>query len=139
MYAIIIGGGKIGYGIAKWLLDSGVEIAVIEQNSDKCIPINQLHGDIAVTGDAVNTILLEKTGIERADMLISTLSSDNDNLLICQLAKHKYAVSNVLALVNNPNNRNLFSVLGIDHSIDFAEGIVNRFQEDIGKLLVEEV
>ena len=49
--------------------------------------------------------MLERAGISRADMVIAVTGDDEDNMLICQVAKEKYLVDRIIARVNNPRNR----------------------------------
>ena len=49
--------------------------------------------------------MLERAGIQRADMVIAVTGDDEDNMLICQVAKEKYLVDRIIARVNNPRNR----------------------------------
>ena len=57
--------------------------------------------------------MLERAGIPRADMVIAVTGDDEDNMLICQVAKEKYLVEQIIARVNNPRNREHFELLGV--------------------------
>ncbi len=75
MYAIIIGGGKVGYYLVKDLLAKGHEVTVIEREEAKCRRIIEEFGSIALEGDA-NPALLERAGGGRADMLLAVTGED---------------------------------------------------------------
>ena len=92
LYTVILGGGLIGTGIARWLIEAGSEVTIIEINADKVDIINASLGDVAIIGDAHKISDLELAGIERADSFIATSSRDDINLVACQIAKEKYSI-----------------------------------------------
>src|SRR5216684_2945054 len=68
-------------------------------------------------GDATELWVLERAGIQRADLVIAVTGDDEDNILICQMAKEKYDVQRIVARVNNPRNLQHFKLLGIQPAV----------------------
>ncbi|MBI2858867.1 MAG: TrkA family potassium uptake protein [Chloroflexi bacterium] len=131
MYIIVIGGGKVGYSLCKALLDEGHEVLIIEKDAAKCEQINEDIGAVCMRGDGAETSTLADSGAARADMVVATTAEDEDNLVVCQIAKHKYAVPRTIALVNNPKNENIFKKLGIDCAVSATNLILEHIQEEV--------
>jgi len=139
MYTVILGGGLIGTGIARWLIEAGSEVTIIENNSDKVHLINSSLGDVAIIGDALKIHDLEKAGIERADSFVATSSRDDINLMSCQIAKENYGVVNTTSLVFNPGNNDFFKLLGISTTLNVTDTIIESIASATAETFVEEV
>ncbi len=139
MYAIIVGAGRIGTVIARWLLDAEQEVTVIDRDPNRSAAIEDELGSVAVCGDATEFRVLSKAGASRADVLIVTGRRDDENLVICQMAAHLFGVGRVMATVNVAEHVELFDRLGVSESIDTTAMLVDAFQERLGGLLVEDV
>jgi trk system potassium uptake protein TrkA len=129
MYIVIIGGGRVGYYLSKALLNEGHEILIIEKNPIVCNTINEELGTICIRGDGCETTILAEAGTERADMVVAVTSDDEDNLISCQLAKHKFNVPRTIARVRNPQNEVLFKKLGVDITIITTNRIIEAIEE----------
>ena len=139
MYVIIIGAGRVGKAIAAWLLQAEQEVAVIDRDADRCAAIEDELGSVSVHGDAAEYAVLDAAGAVRAQALIATGRSDEENLVICQMAKRLFGVEATMSTVNVSERRELFDRLGVDVSLDTAAIIVDSFQETLGRLLAEEI
>jgi len=82
-------------------------------------------------GDGCETAVLTEAGLNRADVLIATTSHDEDNLVSCQVAKHRFKVPRTISLVNNPNNDSIFRKLGIDATISVTNTILEHVEQEI--------
>ena len=131
MYIIIIGGGRVGYYLTKTLLDEGHEVLIIEKNATYCETINNELGTVCIQGDGCETATLVEVGTERADMLVAVTGEDQDNLIACQLAKHKFNVFRTIARIRNPQNEALFKKLGVDVTVSSTNVILEYIQEDV--------
>ncbi len=131
MYIIIIGGGRVGYYLSKALLEEGHEILIIEKNPAFCEIINDELGSICFRGDGCETSTLEKVGTRRADIFIAVTGDDEDNLIACQVAKHKFNVPRTIARIRNPRNELLFKKLGIDVTISSTNVILEQIAEEV--------
>ncbi len=129
MYIIIVGGGQVGYYLAKALLGEGHEVLVIEKNAERNEFICNELGSVCVRGDGCEMATLTEIGTGRADMFIAVTGDDEDNLVACQVAKHKFGVSPTIARINNPNNEAIFKKLGIDVTVSSTDVILEYIEE----------
>jgi trk system potassium uptake protein TrkA len=131
MYFIVVGGGKVGFYLARELVAEQHEVLVIEGNAAKCALIAEELGDIVMQGDGCEVATLEKAGMGRADMVIAVTGDDEDNLAVCQAAKHKFAVPRTVARINNPKNELIFKKLGIDTTVSATAVILAHIEQEI--------
>jgi len=131
MYIIIIGGGKVGYYLARALLDEGHEILVVEKDPDRNEFICGELGSVCVRGDGCEVATLTEVGTGRADMFIAVTGDDEDNLVACQVAKHKFNVPQTIARTSNPKNETIFKTLGIDVTISSTNIILEHIEEEV--------
>ena len=117
MYLIVVGGGKVGYYLTKTLVNEGYEVFLIEKNRQKCAVYAERFGSIVMQGDGAEAATLEQAGAARSDVVIAVTGDDEDNLVICQMAKYRFNVGRTIARVNNPKNEELFRRLGIDLTV----------------------
>src|SRR5262245_64260019 len=130
-YIIIVGAGKVGWNLTRELLDKGHEVTVIENNRNRYLAVEQELEHHVQYGDASELWVLERAGIQRADMVIALTGDDEDNMLICQVAKEKYLVDQIIARVNNPRNRQHFDLLGIKPSVSATDLILRLLEHEV--------
>lgn len=131
MYIIVSGGGEVGYYLARTLLNEGHEILVIEKDNSRCDLISEDMGDVVLRGDCCEARTMEEVGAARADMLIAVTGDDEDNLVACQIAKHRYQVPHTIARIKNPRHKPLFEKLGIDLTVSSTELIMAHIEQDL--------
>ncbi|MFH1775889.1 MAG: TrkA family potassium uptake protein [Chloroflexota bacterium] len=131
MYIIIVGGGRLGYYLAKALLDEGHEALIIEKNETVCKTIVNEMGSICIHGDGCEAATLDEIGTGRADIFIAVTGDDEDNLIACQVAKHKFNAPRTIARVRNPQNENVFKKLGIDVTVNSTRLILEVIEEEV--------
>lgn len=131
MYIIVVGGGKVGYYLAKELVEANHEVLVIEQDAEKLAQLVEDLGDIGMEGDGCEAAVLEKAGTGRADMLMAVTGDDEDNLVACQVAKHLFNVPRTVARINNPNNEEIFKKLGIDTTVSATSIIMAHIEQEL--------
>lgn len=131
MYIIVAGGGKVGYYLSKTLLNQGQEVLVIERDKRKCEIISADLGSICQRGDATDSLAMEEAGMARADLAIAVTGDDEDNLMICQMAKKKFNVPRTIARINNPKNEEIFKLLGIDQTVSVTDLILAQIEREI--------
>ena len=131
MYAIVVGGGKVGLNLARELLNKGAEVTLIEQRRDRFNAIEAELEYVAQYGDGTELWVLERAGIRRADLLVAVTGDDEDNLLVCQIAREKYLVDRIIARVNNPRNRQYFDLLGIQPSVSATDLILRLIEHEV--------
>jgi trk system potassium uptake protein TrkA len=131
MYIIIVGGGRLGYYLTEALLREGHEVVIVEKNPTICQTINDELGNVCIRGDGCETVTLDEIGTARADMLIAVTGDDEDNLVACQVAKHKFNVPRTIARVRNPKNETIFKALGIDVTVSSTNIILENIKEEV--------
>ena len=102
MYVVVAGGGKVGWNLARELIAKGHEVTLIESNRRRYLMIEEELEHVVQYGDASELWVLERAGIQRADLVIAVTGDDEDNMLICQIAREKYLCERIIARVNNP-------------------------------------
>ena len=131
MYAIVIGGGKVGSYLSRDLLERGDEVLLVEKDASRADWLTSQLGSCVLTGDGDEMAILSTTGMERADVVVAATGDDEDNLVALQLAKRRFDVKRTVARVNNPANVRIFKMLGIDEAISATELLLNAMEEEI--------
>ncbi|MFC2050325.1 potassium channel family protein [Chloroflexota bacterium] len=131
MYMIIVGGGSVGYHLCKALLKEGHEVLVLDKDAAKCESFEDDLGSVCVRGDGCEVATLAEAGVSRAEVFIAATDEDEDNLVACQVAKHKFGVPRTIARVNNPENEKIFKKLGVDCPISVTNLILEHIEEKI--------
>ena len=131
MYVIVVGAGKVGWNLARELLEKGHEVTLIENNRDRYLTVEQELEHNVQYGDASELWVLERAGIQRADLVIAVTGDDEDNMLICQVAREKYLVEQIIARVNNPRNRQHFDLLEIKPSVSATDLILRLIEHEV--------
>ena len=130
MYILIAGAGKIGYFLAKRLIASKHTVSIVEKDMGVCEAIAKELEALVINGDGCDPRILEEAGIERADVVAAVTGDDEDNLIICQLAKERFNIGRTVGRVNNPDNEHTFSELGIDVPVDSTKIIAKVIEEE---------
>ncbi len=130
-YVIIVGGGKVGYHLAKGLIAEGNEVLVMEKDRKTYEWLTEELGDIVVHGDGCEMRTITEAGMGRANIVVAVTGDDEDNLVICQMAKRKFGVPRTIARVNDPKNEELFRELGIDQTVSSTRIIFNLLEQQI--------
>jgi trk system potassium uptake protein TrkA len=131
MYVIIAGGGKVGWNLARELIAKGNEVTLIESTRTRYLTIEQELEHAVQYGDATELWVLERAGIQRADLTIAVTGDDEDNLLICQMAKEKYLCERIIARINNPRNRTWFALMGIAPAVSATDLILRLIEHEV--------
>ncbi len=131
MFVLVVGGGKVGYYLTKELSESGHEVVLMEKDRIRANQIADEIGSIVVAKDGCEGSSLAEAGANRADIVAAVTGDDEDNLVICQMAKHHFSVRKTIARVNNPKNEPLFKHLGIDEIISPTRMILGSIEQDI--------
>ena len=133
MYVIVVGAGKVGWNLGRELLEKGHEVTLMEKDRNRYLTVEQELEHSVQYGDATELWVLERAGISRADMVIAVTGDDEDNVLICQVAKEKYMVEQIIARVNNPRNKQWFELLGIRPVVSATDLILRLIEHEVPK------
>jgi trk system potassium uptake protein TrkA len=132
MYVLIAGGGKVGSNLARTLIRAGHEVTLIEQRGYR---FEQLETELehqVHKGDATEIYILERAGIRRPpDIVVAATGDDEDNIIICQLAREQYGVESVIARVNDPRNQAYFDLLGIQPTVSATRSIMALIEHEV--------
>jgi trk system potassium uptake protein TrkA len=131
MYAIVVGGGKVGLNLARELLSKGHEVTLVECSRTRYLTIEQTLEHSVQYGDGTELWVLERAGIQRADLVVAVTGDDEDNMLVCQVAKEKYECERVIARVNNPRNLQHFKLLGIQPVVSATDLILRLIEHEV--------
>ena len=133
MYVLVAGAGKVGWNLARELIAKGHEVTLVEHNRRRYLIVEQELEHAVQYGDATELWILERAGIQRADMVIAVTGDDEDNMLICQVAKEKYLVDRIIARVNNPRNLQHFKLLDILPAVSATDLILRLIEHEVPK------
>ncbi len=131
MFVLVVGGGKVGYYLTKELIEAGHEVVLMEKDKARAATIADEIGSVVIPHDGCEGKYLGQAGANRADIVAAVTGDDEDNLVICQMAKHHFDVPRTIARVNNPKNEDLFKHLGVDELISPTRMILGSIEEDI--------
>lgn len=131
MNIVIIGGGKVGYYLAKTLLSFHHRISVIELKRETCQKLADELNIPVFNGDATKIDILKNAETAKADIVIAVTGQDEENLIACQLAKNNFRVEKTIARVNNPKNTNVFLKLGVDIPVSSTTIITDLIEQEV--------
>lgn len=131
MYVIIVGAGKVGYHLAKALVQEGHEVLIMEKDAKIAEDTAEQLGEIVMNADGCEIRSMAEAGMGRANVVVAVTGDDEDNLVICQMAKRKFGVPRTIARVNDPKNEELFKELGIDQTVSSTRIIFNLIEQQI--------
>src|SRR4030081_2113895 len=131
MYVIIAGAGKVGWNLARELIAKGQEVTLIESDHRRYRVVEEELEHAVQDGDATALWVLERAGIQRADLVIAVTGDDEDNILVCQVAKEKYLCDRIIARVNTPRNLQHFKLLGIQPAVSATDLILRLIEHEV--------
>jgi trk system potassium uptake protein len=133
MYVLIVGAGKVGWNLARELIQKEHEVTVIESDPQRYTVVEEELEHSVHRGDGSELWVLERAGIERADLVIAVTGDDEDNILISQVAREKYGVDRIVARCNNPRNLEHFKLLGVKPAVSATDLILRLIEHEVPK------
>jgi trk/ktr system potassium uptake protein len=132
VFLLIAGGGKVGANLARTLIRSGNEVSLIEQRDSRYQMLEVEFEHQVHKGDATELYILERAGIQRPpDVVVAVTGDDEDNVIICQLARDNYGVETTIARVNDPRNQPYFDLLGISPTVSATASIMGLIEHEV--------
>src|SRR5918997_4645952 len=131
MYVLIVGAGKVGWNLARELIAKGNEVTVVENDPRRYGVVEEELEHSVHYGDGSELWILDRAGIERADLVIAVTGDDEDNILICQVAREKYGVERVISRCNNPRNLQHFELLGVKPAVSATDLILRLIEHEV--------
>ncbi len=113
LYIVIVGCGRLGSILASRLSRDGHAVVVIDRNESTFEDLSTDFSGFCVEGDATHMAVLDQAKLKKADVLIATTHEDNVNLMVAQVAREVFSVSQVLARVFDPKREQVYTQLGI--------------------------
>lgn len=131
MYIVIVGAGKVGYFLAKKLCLNKHTVSIVERDKQVCEETAKALEALVINGDGCEPHILEEAGITRADVIAAVTGDDEDNLIICQLAKEIFKIKRAVGRINDPDNEHSFAELGVDVPVDSTKIIAKIIEEEV--------
>ena len=153
MRLLVIGSGSLTYFLSRQSVAKGHDVTVVVPDREEAEELaRRLESSVVVLGDGTDPALLREVEAERADVVVALGTKDEDNLVVCQVAQRFFSVPRTVALVNDPENRELFERLGVAPTVSAVEvlsavveqesvfsGITERLSLASGKVAILEV
>lgn len=131
MYVIVVGGGKVGYYLTKTLVSEGHEVLLVEKDRRHAEALTQELGEVVLAGDGCEVRVMSEAGMGRAGTVVAVTGDDEDNLVICQMARRHFDVKRTIARVNDPRNEEIFRLLGIDATVVSTKIIYSLIEQEV--------
>jgi trk system potassium uptake protein len=132
MYIVIAGGGKVGSNLTRSVLGLGHEVTLVEQRRERFELLEEEFEHRVQLGDATELFVLERAGLARPpDLVVAVTGDDEDNMIICQMAKERYGVEKVIARVNDPRNQEHFDLLGVSPTVSATSIILAMIEHEV--------
>jgi trk system potassium uptake protein TrkA len=131
MYVIVVGGGKVGHYLTRTLAREGHEVVLVEKDPRRVAHLEEDLGDLVVLGDGCEVRTQEELGMGRADVVAAVTGDDEDNLVVCQIARHRFRVPRAVSRINNPKNQEVYRELGINTTVSATEIIYHLIEQQI--------
>jgi len=126
---LIVGAGKVGFHLAKLLIESGYSVSVLDRDQDACLKVAEELDALAVIGDGTEIEPLGEAGAGKADYVVAATGKDEDNVAVCRIAKSRYSCPRTIARVIDPSSEALYRLAGADATID-ATSLAARMIRD---------
>ena len=139
---LIVGGGNIGFNLAKNIETNseGIRVKIIEKDKSRSEFIaNELNNTIVINGDGLDEDVLKEANIEEAETILSLTNDDEDNIMVSVLAEKNNPNKRTIALVNKQNYSLLQTSLKIDDLVDPRLTTVSTILKHVHKGTIETV
>ena len=137
---LIIGGGNIGFNLAKNLEETmdSARIKIVEKNKERAEHIaNNLNNSLVINGNGLDEDILKEANIEDAETVLALTNDDEDNLMVSVLVEKFSKDKRTMALINKPNYSLLQNSLRIDDLIDPRMNTVSSILKHVHKGTIE--
>ena len=130
MKMVIVGGGKVGWNLARIMLERRHTVSLIERDCQNCEKLADELDAAIFRGDGTNVAVLEAAGTQDADVFMTVTGSDQDNLVACQVARDHFHAKKVISRVNDPRNIETFRVLGIENTVCSTDILTKMIEQE---------
>ena len=130
MYIILAGGGLIGKGVARKLVEHKHDVVLVDVDPDVCRDVYARYGAVTVTGNATDINVLESAGIEKCDVAVATMRRDSDNLAFSLLARH-FSVRQIAVRMMDPRYEEVYKSVGVSNITRTTELLIDQMMVNI--------
>ncbi len=131
MKAIIVGGGKVGYFLMKTVIRDHNEVVLIEKDPLRAQAVSEELNVSVLCGDGSDMSVMDEAGIQESDLIAAVTGSDEENLVVCRIAKAKFPAITTIARINNPKNMTMFKALGVDRTVCSTKVIADLIENEM--------
>lgn len=132
MHVIIVGEGRAVYFLAQQFSQKGYKLRIITPHQREGKVLSQQTVGTVLVGDGTELSVQEEAGARQADVLVSLLEHDEDNLIACQIAQRVFGIPHTLALIHDPENEAIFQQLGVSATVSVTRIISLMIEEQVG-------
>ncbi len=126
MYIVLVGGGLIGKGLTKALVEAKHDVVVIDKDEEICEEIYSHYGAITINGDATKIETLKNAHIEKANVAIGVTPEDSINLSFAILAKH-FGVKQIMVRMSDPSYEDVYKFAGATNIARATDLLIDQF------------
>ncbi|GBR72868.1 potassium transport systems NAD-binding protein [Candidatus Termititenax aidoneus] len=135
MFIVIAGAGNVGRQLAANLLKEKHSLVLLDRRPEVCAQMAEIFPDaLVVCGDCCDPSILEQACLDRAEVVAALTGDDEDNIVICQLAKERFNVKRTVARVNDSRNAKTFAALGVDVPVDSGAIITSLITQEVSSV-----
>lgn len=131
MKLILIGSGKLAYFLTRQFASKGYELTLICSDREDALNLSRQFKATVILGDGSDPAVLQDAEAFRADILLALTSQDQDNLVACQIAQQQFGITETLAIVNDPDNLDIFEKLGVTIAFSATEIIAHLLEQHL--------
>lgn len=130
MRVILIGGSRVVLSVVRQFTQRKYHVTIINEDLEACHDLVRQTDATVIFGDGTSPARLEEAGARRADVLIALTPEDQDNLIACQIANRKFGIPKTIALVNDPENEDIFRRLGVKITLSATRIIASMIDQE---------
>ncbi|MBN2429021.1 MAG: TrkA family potassium uptake protein [Deltaproteobacteria bacterium] len=132
MRVIMVGCGEIVYFLARQFAGKGFRVTIVTREAHEAGVLSRKLKATVLHGDGSDPVVLDQAGARRAEVVLALTPRDQDNLAVCQIAHHMFRVPRTVALVNDPENEEIFRKLGVTVPFSATQIIAGILEERAG-------
>jgi trk system potassium uptake protein TrkA len=125
MYVLVVGGGMVGGGLVRHLMENKHDVVLIEQSKELCNAVYAETGVVAINGTGTSVNAMKEAGVDKADVVVATTGSDAINLASAILAK-SFDVPEIIVRMRNPDYRNAYRLAGATRIVRVTDWMVSQ-------------
>lgn len=130
MRVIMVGGNETVYYLARQFVRKGYHTTIINRDPTRARELANDTKATVVLGDGTHVQRMEEAGARQADLVLALTSRDQDNLIACQIAQRNFKVPRTIALVNDPDNEEVFHKLGVTQAFSATRIIASIIDQE---------